>query len=201
MVCYAGATRTNRLWRNASLQLADPCLSHFLEHPPSACPRPMIYAGTTHGQDRIQNDSKSTDWRTLCRPRSLGMQVGLQNLSTGWPQLDQNRVQWRQFVKTVKIRLQRNCVQVTVWQLQPPRGSKRTQRAVGMVVALSGDDEWWLRISSNGVGWLRMVATTCFKWGRVATNGMGGHKRALTWKSLRCRGCVVSAQRSFVCFV
>ena len=37
----------------------------------------------TGGQDRIQNDSKSTDGRTLCRPRypkSVGMQMGLQNL-------------------------------------------------------------------------------------------------------------------------
>ena len=47
--------------------------------------------------------------------------------------------------------------------------------------------------------------TATFEWSRVATNG--GYewwrrwilKRALTWKSLWCLGCVVSAQRSLVC--
>ena len=30
---------------NASLQLADPSLTHFLEHPTAACPRSVIHAG------------------------------------------------------------------------------------------------------------------------------------------------------------
>ena len=114
--------------------------------------------------------------------------------STGWLQFAENRVQWQLFVKTGKHRPQRNRVEVTVWQLQPPRGSKRTRRAGGTVVA------------SNGVEWRRMVAPHRDEWWRrVATNGVVEWRRMVDGRRMvgaslaNPFGCVVSANRSLVC--
>ena len=50
MTCFCAVSLSGLLAKtafgdNASLELADPCLAHFLEHPTATCPRLMIHAG------------------------------------------------------------------------------------------------------------------------------------------------------------